>query len=154
MASEVLILLLASLAQAASSPPAPEWLTCSSYRTREGGIRVVDQFAHVYFDSGSARIDEQGAATLDRYAAYVQPPPNCHVIIAGHADMVGRPEANLELSRRRAEAVDAYLRARGVTGPISIEFFGETRPMVETPDGTPEPENRRVEVFVSQPPTP
>jgi outer membrane protein OmpA-like peptidoglycan-associated protein len=61
---------------------------------------------------------------------------------------VGPDSANLELSRRRAKAVEAYLRARGVTVPITIGAFGETRPLVETADGTAEPRNRRVELYV------
>lgn len=153
MATEVLALLLASFAQAASPPPAEHWLTCSSVRTREGGVIYVDQIAHVFFESGSARITDQGAAILDHYAAHVRTPPNCHLIIAGHSDRVGSAGANLELSRRRANAVNTYLLNRRVTVPITIEFFGETRPLVETPDGAAEPQNRRVELHVASPPT-
>ncbi|HEY0311685.1 MAG TPA: OmpA family protein [Allosphingosinicella sp.] len=117
-------------------------------RTPEGKVIFIDQMALVFFESGSARVDERGAAILDAFAGYVQAPPHCHLIIVGHADRVGPDGANLELSRRRAKAVEAYLRARGVTVPITIGAHGDTRPLVETAEGTAEPRNRRVELYV------
>lgn len=91
---------------------------------------------------------------LDHYAAHVVTPLNCRVTIDAHADRVGTATSNLGLSRRRAEAVRAYLRARGVAAPIAIDAFGETRPLVETEDDVAEPQNRRAEIYVSEPRTP
>ena len=49
--------------------------------------------------------------------------------------------------QRRADAVKAYLTARGIGGDkISTEAFGESRPRVDTADGVRELQNRRVEV--------
>ena len=115
---------------------------------------TIDRIAHVYFDSGSARIGAQASATLDNYVARYDAPAFCHVFIDGHADRVGSAGDNLELSRRRADAVATYLRRRGLAAPMTIEFYGETRALVETPDGAAEPDNRRVTLYVDRPPTP
>ena len=158
MAIEALAL-LGAVAQAVSTAPAPppfggaEWLNCSSIRSPEGQVTFVDQFLHIYFESGSARIDAQGAAMLDRYSEQVVTPLRCGVTIAGHTDRVGSRDANLALSQRRAEAVAAYLRSRGLER-FTVEGFGETRPLVDTADEVAEPQNRRVEIYVSERPTP
>jgi outer membrane protein OmpA-like peptidoglycan-associated protein len=154
MASENLALLCV-FAQAVSPAPASprfadaEWLSCSTVKLPDGHVIYVDQIDLVFFDSGSARIDAQGAATLDRYSAQVVTPVRCGVMIAAHTDRVGSGDANLVLSRRRAEAVAAYLRSRGLA-PVMLEAFGETRPLAETADGVAEPQNRRVEIWVGE----
>ena len=153
MAGLGLAFLIAASAQTASPPTSPK-VTCSSVETPGRPILIIDRIAHIFFDSGSARLSEQGSAVLDRFAAGYDAPAHCHVFISAHADRVGSAGANLELSRRRAEAVFAYLRRRGLTAPITVELFGETRPLVETPDGVPEPQNRNVTLHVSEPPAP
>lgn len=151
MAMVVLAYLFAASAVAAPLP-SPR-VTCSSIQTPQGTI-IIDRIAHVFFDSGSARIDAEGASLLDSYVAHYDAQPHCHVFIAAHADRVGPSSGNLELSRRRAHAVSAYLRRRGLGAPITVEFFGEARPMIETQDGVAEPQNRNAVLFVSEPPAP
>ena len=67
--------------------------------------------------------------------------------VTGHADRSGPASYNLGLSRRRAEAVRAELIRNGIA-PNEIAMFakGETDPLVPTPDGVREPQNRRVEI--------
>ena len=77
------------------------------------------------------------------------PSPACRVTIGGNADRVGSVEHNLSLSRRRAAAVAAYLRQRGLSAPVLIEGYGERRPLVETADGVSESQNRYVVVVVT-----
>ncbi|HZF94539.1 MAG TPA: OmpA family protein [Allosphingosinicella sp.] len=142
-----------AVAPAPASVPAaaPDWLTCSSVRSPQGQVISVDQLLHIYFESGSARIAAQGAALLDRYVAQVVTPLDCRVTIDAHADRVGSENGNLRLSRLRAEAVGDYLRSRGLAAPITLGAFGEMRPLVETADGVAEPQNRRAEIYVSEP---
>jgi OOP family OmpA-OmpF porin len=78
------------------------------------------------------------------------------IVLHGHSDSAGGDAANLTLSRRRAEAVAAWLAERGVDETrIRIVAFGEQNPAAPNarPDGTPDEEgrarNRRVEVIVS-----
>jgi len=154
MAIQALALLTAVVAQATLPTPAStprlalEWLTCSSVRSPQGQITYVDQYLDIYFESGSADIDAQNADRLDLFAAQVMTPFNCQLSVSAHADRVGAARANLALSRRRAEAVRDYLRSRGLAVPMTVDAFGETRPLIETPDGVAEPQNRRADIVV------
>ncbi|EFH11315.1 OmpA family protein, partial [Teichococcus cervicalis] len=69
--------------------------------------------------------------------------------VAGHADRAGSPQYNQRLSQRRADAVAAELVRLGVArSAISVQAFGESRPLVPTADGVREPQNRRVEIVL------
>ena len=71
------------------------------------------------------------------------------VFVLGHTDTVGSADYNRALSDRRARAIAGWFKKRGVTVPIYARGFGEDMPKVETPDNTPEPQNRRAEYDVS-----
>jgi outer membrane protein OmpA-like peptidoglycan-associated protein len=68
--------------------------------------------------------------------------------IEGHTDTVGTPEANKELSQKRATAVVDYIVTHFNVDPGRLQAvgMGEDGLKVPTPDQTPEPRNRRVEV--------
>jgi outer membrane protein OmpA-like peptidoglycan-associated protein len=71
------------------------------------------------------------------------------LFIAGHTDTVGTPAYNLDLSRRRAQAIAAWFLKNGLTIPVAFEGFGESAPLVETKDEVDEPRNRRVDYILS-----
>lgn len=76
--------------------------------------------------------------------------------INGHTDASGTVEYNLDLSLRRAQAVEAALRARGLQVDIEVNGFGESEPVApnETEDGADDPAgralNRRVEIVIRE----
>ncbi len=105
----------------------------------------------VLFGMNVARLDQQAIVIVDKIVEDLKKMNDPHYIIVlnGHADTVGSTRYNFELSRRRAEAVEKELVKRGVTKEYIRPFsFGETDPAVPTPDNTPEPQNRRVEIFL------
>lgn len=69
--------------------------------------------------------------------------------IAGHTDTVGTPAHNLDLSRRRARAIAAWFRKRGLGISIYFEGFGESVQAVKTEDEIDEPKNRRADYILS-----
>ncbi|WP_437280856.1 OmpA family protein [Sorangium sp. So ce375] len=71
------------------------------------------------------------------------------LFIVGHTDTVGSAEHNLTLSRRRARAIAAWFKGRGVKLPIAFEGLGESAPLVKTADQVDEPKNRRVDYILS-----
>jgi len=76
-----------------------------------------------------------------------EPPVILNII--GHTDTTGPNAYNNSLSLKRARAVETILRSSGVVAEIvRIQSYGENDPLVPTPDGVPEPRNRRVEVMV------
>ncbi len=107
------------------------------------------RFQEVDFASGGAELLPASHEELDRLVHFLEENPRHVVLLNGHTDSTGPAEANLRLSRRRAEAVAAYLRARGIPAPrILVQGFGETMPLAS--NSTPEGRrlNRRVEFMV------
>ena len=68
--------------------------------------------------------------------------------IEGHTDTVGTHEFNKDLSDRRAAAVVDYLANHFHVdrGRVQAVGMGEDHLLIPTPDQTPEPRNRRVQV--------
>ena len=106
----------------------------------------VDQTAQIYFEADSAEITREGRALLaatagDRKACRVTA-----VEVVGLADAVGAPGANLELSRRRAQAVTAALTASGLpAADFKVSSAGQAG--ATTPRGQAQPLRRRVDVL-------
>jgi outer membrane protein OmpA-like peptidoglycan-associated protein len=98
----------------------------------------------VFFDWGSAAITPATASILDAVVEGRRvEQAGARVVLSGSADRSGSDEFNVALSRRRAESVRLYLLARGIEADaFEIRAFGETRPLVDTPDGAAEPQNR------------
>lgn len=103
----------------------------------------------IYFAPGSSAVSREGAAALDRFAAdYRRQPAGTNVTLLARADRTGSALGNQRLSRRRGEAVQAYLMARGIPHDrISVVAWGEVRLLVDTPDGVAERWNRLVQAF-------
>jgi OOP family OmpA-OmpF porin len=103
--------------------------------------------ADAFFDFDKYFIREDAKPELDRIADVMIADTTTQFLVWGFTDTVGTPEYNQGLSERRANAVADYLEGRGVSRErMVIQGFGETNLAVETPDQTPEPRNRRVEI--------
>jgi len=77
--------------------------------------RCVDQTVQIYFEPDSAEVTREGRAVLNLTAKDGQ--ANCKVTsvdVLGLADSAGGADANLELSKRRAQAVTDALTAAGL----------------------------------------
>lgn len=68
----------------------------------------------VFFDSGKAEVHPDLAARAADLLAYVKANQGVQVVIAGFNDPTGDAAANAELSRQRAQAVQAALVAAGL----------------------------------------
>jgi outer membrane protein OmpA-like peptidoglycan-associated protein len=63
----------------------------------------------IYFDTDKAVLKPESKPTLDEIAKLLRAQPTLNVIIVGHTDSQGAYDYNMELSRRRAEAIGAEL---------------------------------------------
>jgi OOP family OmpA-OmpF porin len=101
----------------------------------------------VFFAWDQAELTPVAMAVLDQVQSdYLRAQP-ARVTVAGHADRSGPEPYNEALSERRAENVARALLQRGVPErALEVEWFGERRPRIPTPDGQKEPRNRRVEI--------
>jgi OOP family OmpA-OmpF porin len=106
----------------------------------------------VDFDTGSANIQETENThhKLHRVLRLLQKYPNItEVRVEGHTDSDGDPQANMLLSKARAEAVVAWLVAKGIDpARLHARGCGASDPMV--PNNSPEnkAKNRRTEFDV------
>ena len=102
----------------------------------------------VFFDSGSAKITPETAVVLTNAAIVYRPFPKCVLSLGAHIDGREATRSDRLLSARRANAVIHFLRNRGVKMRTKIEVFGDTSPLVETPRGAAEAQNRRVTIVM------
>jgi OOP family OmpA-OmpF porin len=124
-------------------PPAGDFAT----RLEADGHVALDGLA---FASGSAQLAPGGDAILADLAAYLAANPSRRVAIVGHTDAQGALDANIALSRRRAEAVaDRLVTEHGVRrAQLEAHGMGWLAPLATnlTPEGREA--NRRVEAVV------
>jgi outer membrane protein OmpA-like peptidoglycan-associated protein len=123
----------------------------------DGDLSVYTLEETVLFEFGSAALTPAASDTLEIVAEAItaQGPAAATITVIGHTDSIGSAESNLELSKRRAEAVGADLTARIPAAVVSTSGLGEASPKAPNanPDGTDNPEgrrqNRRVEIIVT-----
>lgn len=96
------------------------------------------------FDFNSDKIRPSSFYDLDRLAAQLQDPAQT-VYIEGHTDDTGDDNFNMNLSRRRAEAVKSYLLSKGCKAKLIAKGFGKTRPIAPNTTDEGRQKNRRVE---------
>lgn len=102
------------------------------------------------FASGQADLTPAARRTLDILGQALTSPElsGARLRLEGHTDTTGTREANMALSRRRAEAAVAYLQERHKIPAARIEAAGRGQDdlLVATGPNVDEPRNRRVHV--------
>lgn len=102
---------------------------------------------NVYFD-----INSDVPKSLDdvRYLEQVMKSSNTiKVEIGGHTDNTGLPEYNVDLSKRRSDAIKKYLVAAGVDeSRITTKGYGDTRPIADNINRAGRKLNRRTEFTI------
>lgn len=93
-------------------------------------------------------LDAAAKRRLDTLLAFMKADPTVnHVQLDGHSDNSGNRLTNRDLSRRRAMAVQEYLKAHGVAEEqITVRFHGESYPLVANTNAANRARNRRVNV--------
>ena len=103
----------------------------------------------VFFDFDRADLTDESRSIIARAAAAARNGQQVRVELTGHADRAGSDQYNLRLSQRRAEAVKAAMLQHGLpANAVATLAKGESNPLVATPDGVREPQNRRVEIML------
>lgn len=102
----------------------------------------------IEFESKSTTILPRGHATLDQLITLIRRAPHTAIEIGGHTDKYGEPDYNLELSRRRAEAVRHYFISHGLTNQFTAVGYGASRPLPVAQTQAGLRQNRRIELRV------
>lgn len=104
---------------------------------------------YVFFNTGSAVLDDKSMFELDNVAEQLKKYPDVAVELSGHTDNVGDPESNLALSKSRAQVVMDYLLRKGVNADrLSNEGYGQDSPMDTNDTAEGRANNRRTELKV------
>ncbi len=103
---------------------------------------------------GGTTLEPLAQAKLDIILDFMKADPSVNRIqLDGHADNSGNRLTNRDASRRRAVAVEEYLRAHGVPAEqIIVRFHGERYPLVKNNSAANRAKNRRVTMTLSREP--
>ena len=108
--------------------------------------RVVNEaIKDLEFDLGKSTIKPSSFDALNKVAQLLIQ-KNFTLKLAGHTDNVGSANANMRLSKDRAEAVKAYLVGQGANASrIEATGYGATQPIESNKTAEGRQKNRRVE---------
>ncbi len=106
----------------------------------------------VEFDSGKDEVKPIYRYSLRAFAEYMQSNLRSTAIIEGHTDNVGSARYNLDLSRRRAESVKAYLVEHFRVGAerLTAHGYGMSRPVAANTTESGRRQNRRVMAIIDR----
>jgi outer membrane protein OmpA-like peptidoglycan-associated protein len=114
------------------------------------GTGILVNLPDITFAVDSTTISPGLRAALDEVAQSLQKYPNSLIDVMGHTDSTGSDTYTLDLSRRRADAVKAYLVMRGVSGArIATVGYGEQYPKASNDTAEGRALNRRVEIRIT-----
>ena len=97
----------------------------------------------------SDELTDESRALVPEVLATVKAFPFPEVAVVGHTDTMGNADTNVALGLKRATSVQRLLVTAGLDSAIiEVRSHGEVDLAVNTPNNTPEPRNRRVEIVV------
>ena len=104
----------------------------------------------VYFDSGKSELKPESKPQLDEMAKLLQANAAMRVFVIGHTDNQGALDANLALSRARAQAVvDALAKTYKVDAKrLAAAGVANYAPLASNADAAGRARNRRVELVL------
>ena len=102
----------------------------------------------IYFDTGKADVKPESDGTLSEIAKLLQGDPQLKLYVVGHTDNQGALDLNMDLSRRRAEAVLAALASKYGIPMSRLKAFGcgPYVPVASNDSEDGRSKNRRVEL--------
>ena len=100
----------------------------------------------INFNTGSAEISNSSSREVEKIYNLLIQAENTKLTVVGHTDNVGNADANLALSKSRAEAVVNYLKQKGI--PASrfqlVDGKGQSDPVADNNSASGKASNRRV----------
>jgi OmpA-OmpF porin, OOP family len=111
-------------------------------------LNEILSHASIEFESNTTTMPPRARATLDQLIALLRRAPHTAIEIGGHTDKYGEPGYNLQLSRRRAEAVRDYFISHGLTNQFTAVGYGASRPLSVAQTRTGLQRDRRIELRV------
>ena len=104
---------------------------------------------NIYFEFDKDELMPRSFVELNKLLKIMQENPRLVIEIAGHTDNLGNDAYNLDLSRRRAKSVMAFLLENKITNNrLRSRGEGESKPVATNDTDEGRAQNRRVEFLV------
>jgi outer membrane protein OmpA-like peptidoglycan-associated protein len=112
-------------------------------REKEIAVRLNN----IFFDFDKATLKSESFPELNRLVDILKKNPDSKVEIGGHTDNKGSHEYNINLSRKRTQAVVDYLISQGCNSTtLAAKGYGDSVPIAANDTDEGRAQNRRVEV--------
>ena len=129
---------------------AEELAKVAETKRTEQGVIVTLSSNKIHFAVDKSVVSEDSRQTLVELANVLKNYPEDVIAVAGHTDSDGTDEYNMDLSKRRAQAVVDILAANGVpSASIQAHGYGETQPVASNETAEGKALNRRVELSIT-----
>ena len=104
---------------------------------------------NLFFDTNKYDLKPQSRTELNRLIEFLRQYRDVQIEVSGYTDNVGTPEANLQLSERRALSVVEYLSGHGIS-PVRLRSkgYGDRRPLALNDTEAHRQLNRRIELHI------
>lgn len=102
----------------------------------------------IHFDTGRHTLRPESDPSIAQVALLMREQPGIGLMVVGHTDSTGDPNANIRLSQQRAESVrDALVRRHGVAASrLTAQGVGAAMPVTSNATEHGRQQNRRVEL--------
>jgi NitT/TauT family transport system substrate-binding protein len=133
---------------AAAAPARPEF----EFKTppKPAAAPILTKTVSIYFPTGSATLDENAKAVLETQVVDLAATfGSAYLRVGGNTDNVGGRDANMALSKARAEAVASFLASKGFErGKFDVVGHGPDKPVATNNTEEGRAKNRRTDFEV------
>ena len=119
--------------------------------TTESETKVAGyKINNIHFEFDKSDLSMAAQEELDGVGKFLTAQPQAFVALFGYTDDTGKPEYNMELSRRRAEAAANYLQKNYNLGSdrVVANWYGEKNAVASNDTTEGQAKNRRVELSI------
>ena len=121
-------------------------LSTQAMACQEEANKRISRDETVLFSFDSDVIHEIGRQILDEIVEISEICPDVPLLVTGHTDAIGDKDYNIDLGKRRAEAVVAYLTRKGVDeNRLAAVGLGFSQPIADNSTDAGRAANRRIE---------
>jgi OOP family OmpA-OmpF porin len=115
------------------------------------GDHILLRLKGLNFPSNQAIITTSNYGILAKVKKVIKEVDPASVVIEGHTDSVGAKNKNMQLSEKRANAVESYLVSNEALPADKIEAkgYGDTKPITSNKTADGRAQNRRVDVILN-----
>jgi peptidoglycan-associated lipoprotein len=134
---------------ASPSPPPPAPAPAQPPRSTTQEFVEEPALKDVFFEPGHTEIGRQGTVIMKSNAGWLIEHAAATILIEGHTDWKGTPQANMAVGERRAQAARDFLVKAGVSETrIQIVSQGSDRPVCPQKTEACAARNRRIHFLV------